>query len=64
MVRASGKVEWVPDPSIRNEPLDLRVYARAAAELCGLSRLRDEHWEYLRMLASQQQPDDEPAPTQ
>ena len=64
VVRASGKVEWVPDPSIRNEPLDLRVYGRAAAELCGLSRLRDEHWEYLRMLASQQQPDDEPAPTQ
>lgn len=32
----------------RNEPLDCRVYARAAAELCGLSRLTPEGWERMR----------------
>jgi len=40
VVRASGKVEWEQDSVVRNEPLDLRgVYARAAAELCDLTRL-------------------------
>lgn len=33
--RGVARIEWVPDPSIRNEPLDCRVYATAA--LAGLA---------------------------
>ncbi len=53
IVHASGKVEWKADPSIRNEPLDLRVYNRAAAELAGLSWLKEQHWAHLQSLVSQ-----------
>ena len=31
IIRSSGKVEWIPDKSVRNEPLDLAVLCRAAA---------------------------------
>jgi len=34
--------------SIRNEPLDARIYARAAAALHGLDRYSKEHWNKLR----------------
>ena len=62
-VRASGKIEYVKDPSVRNEPLDLRVYARAAAELCGLSRLTENQWGQIRALIARNRPDEEvPAP--
>ena len=45
MVRAgSGKVEWVKDPNVRNEPLDLAVLCRAAAAVCGIDRFSDEDW--------------------
>jgi phage terminase large subunit GpA-like protein len=37
-------VEWVPDKSIRNEPLDLAVLCRAAAAVCGIDRFSDEDW--------------------
>jgi len=47
VVHASGKVEWQQDPSVRNEPLDLRVYCRAAADLCDLTRLLPEEWAFL-----------------
>ena len=30
------KIAWVKDPSVRNEALDVRVYARAAAHIMGL----------------------------
>ena len=38
IIRSSGKVEWVPDKSVRNEPLDLAVLCRAAAAVCGIDR--------------------------
>ena len=45
VVRAlSGKIEWVKDPSVRNEPLDLAVLCRAAAAICGMDRFTDEEW--------------------
>lgn len=28
--RGVARIEWVPDPGVRNEPLDCRVYATAA----------------------------------
>jgi phage terminase large subunit GpA-like protein len=53
VVRASGKVEWEQDSVVRNEPLDLRgVYARAAAELCDLTRLTKEHWAFLESVVT------------
>ncbi len=44
MVRGYRRVEWVKIRP-RNEALDCRVYARAAAELLGLSRRSPEEWE-------------------
>lgn len=45
----SLKELWEPTPNVRNEPLDCRVYARAAATLVGMDRFKPEHWQ--RMLA-------------
>jgi phage terminase large subunit GpA-like protein len=53
VVRASGKVEWIHDSAIPNEPLDLRVYCRAAAELCGLTQAPDQVWDAWQELVSQ-----------
>ncbi len=44
IIRSSGKVEWIPDKSIRNEPLDLAVLCRAAAAVCGIDRFTDDDW--------------------
>jgi phage terminase large subunit GpA-like protein len=44
IIRASGKVEWVPDKSVRNEPLDLAVLCRAAAAVCGIDRFSEDDW--------------------
>jgi phage terminase large subunit GpA-like protein len=44
IIRSSGKVEWVPDKSVRNEPLDLAVLCRAAAAVCGIDRFTDDDW--------------------
>jgi phage terminase large subunit GpA-like protein len=44
IIRASGKVEWIPDKSVRNEPLDLAVLCRAAAAICGIDSFSDEDW--------------------
>lgn len=54
VVRVNGKAEWVRDPAIRNEPLDCRVYARAAAAIYGLDRFTDTHWRRMGWDPSQQ----------
>jgi phage terminase large subunit GpA-like protein len=36
--------EWVKKYD-RNEPLDCRVYARAAASLCGMDRFNEDNWQ-------------------
>jgi len=51
IIRASGKVEWVPDKSVRNEPLDLAVLCRAAAAVCGIDRFTDDDWAELEGIA-------------
>jgi len=57
VVRASGKVEWEQDSVVRNEPLDLRgVYARAAAELCDLTRLTREQWAFVEEAITNRRP--------
>jgi phage terminase large subunit GpA-like protein len=54
VVRSTGKVEWIADPSIRNEPLDISCMARAAASIAGMDRFRESDWLNLeaRMAAS------------
>ena len=47
MIRGFRKYEWVKKYE-RNEPLDCRVYARAAASVVGMDRFQDEHWEKMR----------------
>jgi phage terminase large subunit GpA-like protein len=44
IIRANGKVEWIPDKSVRNEPLDLAVLCRAAAAICGLDSFSEADW--------------------
>ncbi len=49
--------EWVKKYE-RNEPLDCRVYARAAASVLGMDRFKDEHWTEMERtnLPNQQKP--------
>ncbi|MCO5352575.1 MAG: phage terminase large subunit family protein [Bryobacteraceae bacterium] len=41
------KGAWVKDPNRRNEALDCRVYARAAAAIYGIDRFTERHWREL-----------------
>lgn len=45
--RGYAKQVWVKTPGVRNEPLDCRVYARAAAAIAGMDRWRDRDWDAL-----------------
>jgi len=56
------KLSWEKDAGRRNEALDCRVMARAAAELFGLSRFTDRHWLQLERLRVRRPDDDEPLP--
>lgn len=42
------KRTWTKTPGVRNEPLDCRVYARAAAAIVGMDRFSGRSWETLR----------------
>jgi phage terminase large subunit GpA-like protein len=46
--RGFQKRVWTKTAGVRNEPLDCRVYARAAAAIVGIDRFRDREWEALR----------------
>jgi phage terminase large subunit GpA-like protein len=55
IVKTNGDVEWRKDG--RNEPLDLHVYNRAAAELSGIAGYNDAAWNELeRRLRASAQP--------
>ncbi|RMD88285.1 MAG: phage terminase large subunit family protein [Alphaproteobacteria bacterium] len=41
------KASWEKDPARRNEALDCRVYARAAAAIYGLDRFKERRWRAL-----------------
>ena len=41
------KGHWVLAPNRRNEALDCRVYARAAASIYGIDRFTEKHWREL-----------------
>jgi phage terminase large subunit GpA-like protein len=44
------KGHWVVGPNQRNEALDCRVYARAAASIYGIDRFAERHWRELEGL--------------
>ena len=44
------KSVWEKDPLRRNEALDCRVYARAAAAIYGLDRMSERGWQELEAL--------------
>jgi phage terminase large subunit GpA-like protein len=44
------KGHWVVAPNRRNEALDCRVYARAAASIYGIDRFSEKHWRELEAL--------------
>ena len=46
IVKGYRKYEWVKRYA-RNEPLDCRVYARAAATVTGMDRFNEQHWDKL-----------------
>ena len=45
LINSRGSVEWRKDG--RNEPLDLQIYNRAAAALCGMESWSEEDWKAL-----------------
>jgi phage terminase large subunit GpA-like protein len=47
MVKGVPRQVWVTTPGVRNEPLDCRVYARAAAAIVGMDRYRERDWDAL-----------------
>ncbi|MDQ0512714.1 phage terminase large subunit family protein [Ancylobacter amanitiformis] len=65
--RGVARIEWVPDPGVRNEPLDCRVYATAAlhglyAAGLSLSDLADKCEAALPANTSAPQPSSSPKP--
>ena len=46
LIRGHSKYEWQKIRE-RNESLDCRIYARAAAAVCGMDRYKDKHWKRL-----------------
>jgi phage terminase large subunit GpA-like protein len=44
MIKGFPRGSWEKEPGRRNEALDCRVYARAAAAICGLDRFEERHW--------------------
>jgi phage terminase large subunit GpA-like protein len=44
LVKGFPRASWEKEPGRRNEALDCRVYARAAASIYGLDRFEARHW--------------------
>jgi phage terminase large subunit GpA-like protein len=47
IVKGYPKVSWEKEPGKRNEALDCRVYARAAAAIYGIDRFGEQQWKRL-----------------
>jgi phage terminase large subunit GpA-like protein len=53
LIEPSGKRKWVKKhPNGRNEALDLKVYNRAMAHLCGIDSFRPHEWDELERRAN------------
>jgi len=44
-----NEYQWIKKSGARNEALDVRCYARAAAYIVGIDRFRDDTWEKIRL---------------
>ena len=47
IIKGFPRGSWEKEPGRRNEALDCRVYARAAAAICGIDRWPEAHWREL-----------------
>lgn len=47
VITDGGKIHFEKKNNFRNEPLDCRTYAIAAATICGLDKLTEAHWQDL-----------------
>jgi phage terminase large subunit GpA-like protein len=45
IVKGFPRGSWEKEPGRRNEALDCRAYARAAAAIFGLDRFEERHWQ-------------------
>src|ERR671919_500322 len=60
IVKGFPRGSWEKEPGRRNEALDCRVYARAAAAIYGLDRFEERHWRRMEeALARSVERDDE-----
>jgi phage terminase large subunit GpA-like protein len=66
IVKGFPRASWEKEPGRRNEALDCRVYARAAAAICGIDRWPDARWRELEQYLGREEPparaQAEPAP--
>ena len=63
IVKGFPRGSWEKEPGRRNEALDCRVYARAAAAIYGLDRFEERHWRRMEeaLARTVERDDDEPA---
>jgi phage terminase large subunit GpA-like protein len=63
VVKGFPRGSWEKEPGRRNEALDCRVYARAAAAIYGLDRFEERHWRRLEeaLARTAERDDHEPA---
>ena len=63
IVKGFPRASWEKEPGRRNEALDCRVYARAAASIYGLDRFDERHWRRMEeaLARTAERDDDEPA---
>jgi phage terminase large subunit GpA-like protein len=63
IVKGFPRASWEKEPGRRNEALDCRVYARAAAAIYGLDRFEERHWRRMEeaLARTVERDDDQPA---
>jgi Phage terminase large subunit (GpA) len=61
IVKGFPRGSWEKEPGRRNEALDCRVYARAAAAIYGLDRFEERHWRRMEEALARTVGQDEPA---
>jgi phage terminase large subunit GpA-like protein len=61
IVKGFPRGSWEKEPGRRNEALDCRVYARAAAATYGLDRFEERHWRRMEEALARTVERDDPA---
>jgi phage terminase large subunit GpA-like protein len=64
IVKGFPRASWEKEPGRRNEALDCRVYARAAAAICGIDRWPEARWRELEQYLGREERPVEPKPAQ